>query len=412
MANITLTQSLLDTRLDGFALPSNAFSLTGSVNADIDSVIQTGGGFDSEPVISGSTYTYQNPTYSGEAGEYRFIGTVTAKYDNNNELISAGGSITGATIVGDEGTLTLKGTVKTQITTSKVSYNMAYKELSYAGRDGSAWSLKGAIALSYSYDFKTDKESAKYSAAITSLSSTDANQNNLTLSGNLKYAIATDTWSGYVTTMAITLDDLKLSVAGLKITYDELSDITELGTIADWAPMIMSGNDTIIVSGSDQPEGTVFGYTGNDKITGSSGADSLHGDAAGATLRGSDILNGGEGNDTLNGGGGIDQLTGGSGADTFVLDFSTMDFTSTKTIKAATVTDFKSADGDQLQLTGFDTPEVVTSIKALKGQTLATTVIYETSTGKFWYDADGIIGSGSPTLNFAKIIGVPADYFS
>lgn len=414
MANIRLTQSLLDTSLDNFVVPLTALGFTDSVASDIDSVIQMGGGFDSDPVISGNTYTYtfKNPSYFGEAGEYRFNGSVTAKYSSDNELISAGGSLSGATITSDDGILTLKGSVKAQITANKTSYSLSYSELAFAGNDGSAWSLKGSVALSYSYDSKTDIETNKYSVTISSISSTDSDKNNLTFSGSLKYTATTDNWSGYITTMSLTLDGQKLSATGLKLSYAYLSDITSLGTLAEQAPILFAGNDTITVSDADKPQSTVYGYTGNDKITGSSSADSLNGDTDNVAIWGNDTLLGGGGNDTLNGGGGTDLLTGGSGADVFVIDFSRFDFSSAKSVKIVTVSDFKSADGDQLQLAGFDTPIVVTNIKTLKGQTIDTSVIYETSTGKFWYDSDGIIGSGTPTLNFAKVVGVPADYFS
>lgn len=68
------------------------------------------------------------------------------------------------------------------------------------------------------------------------------------------------------------------------------------------------------VSGSEQPDRTVFivGGNDNDGFQGGPGADAVAG------LGGADTLNGGEGDDLLLGSRGADQLTGGPGADTFL----------------------------------------------------------------------------------------------
>lgn len=60
---------------------------------------------------------------------------------------------------------------------------------------------------------------------------------------------------------------------------------------------------------------------------------------------GNNVLSAGAGNDTLDGGAGRDSLTGGTGADTFVFHTQTAYGT------PDTVTDFKSTQGDKLDLT-------------------------------------------------------------
>ena len=118
-----------------------------------------------------------------------------------------------------------------------------------------------------------------------------------------------------------------------------------------------SGDDTITVTGSDA---WVFGGTGNDTIYGGDGAftfdllfggdddDTIHG-RGGTDLiyggEGNDTIDGGEGNDYIFGGAGDDNLTGGSGADTFYFS----DGHGTDTIR-----DFNAADGDKINLIGFD----------------------------------------------------------
>ncbi|MGD1866888.1 MAG: calcium-binding protein [Phormidesmis sp.] len=80
-----------------------------------------------------------------------------------------------------------------------------------------------------------------------------------------------------------------------------------------------SGNDRISGGrGNDR----IFGRGGNDTLKGRGGRDTLNGGSGNDTLNGGsgrDSLNGGSGNDTLNGGSGRDLLIGGQGTDTFVI---------------------------------------------------------------------------------------------
>ena len=64
------------------------------------------------------------------------------------------------------------------------------------------------------------------------------------------------------------------------------------------------------------------------------------------------MLIGGAGNDTLIGGLGADQLTGGTGADTFV--FNSLAETGVTSTTWDTITDFKSSEGDKIDLRGME----------------------------------------------------------
>jgi Ca2+-binding RTX toxin-like protein len=91
-----------------------------------------------------------------------------------------------------------------------------------------------------------------------------------------------------------------------------------------------------------------FNGVGNELanlITGNAGANALDG------LGGNDTIIGGDGNDIIIGGTGNDQLTGGAGADTFRF---------TRAAGQDVITDFNSAQGDLIDLTG-------TGIKGLEG---------------------------------------------
>ena len=139
---------------------------------------------------------------------------------------------------------------------------------------------------------------------------------------------------------------------------------------------------------------SISGGGGNDTIIGGGGNDILKGAA------GNDSLVGGTGNDTLLGGGGNDRLTGGAGADVFVFNSapnasSNMD----------TITDFVSGT-DRINLAksvmvALGTVNLALDVNAfwqgsgvVKGQDSSDRIVYNTSTGVLYYDADGS-GSGA-----------------
>ena len=104
----------------------------------------------------------------------------------------------------------------------------------------------------------------------------------------------------------------------------------------------------------DQVENLTYTGTGafqgmgnalNNVITGGSGPDRLLGGA------GDDTLVGGAGDDVLVGGPGADTLTGGGGADRFFFAVGDLDANSAK---SDTITDFSRAQGDKIDLTGYD----------------------------------------------------------
>src|SRR3954469_612223 len=142
---------------------------------------------------------------------------------------------------------------------------------------------------------------------------------------------------------------------------------------------------------------SAIGGAFNDRLSGSAGADSL---------------DGGAGNDTLDGRGGNDSLTGGVGADAFVFD------TAPGTGNVDQVTDFVSAT-DKLS---FDNA-VFTALGAAgnfaagdarffagagasSGHDASDRLIYNTTTGQLFYDADGN-GAGASVL-VATLQGAPA----
>ncbi len=125
------------------------------------------------------------------------------------------------------------------------------------------------------------------------------------------------------------------------------------------------------------------GDSGNNNLTGNSGVNILGGGA------GNDTLNAGAGNDTLIGGEGNDNLTGGTGLDSFVFNLPAE--------ARDLIADFNPADDTiALSASGFGLPLGVLNGAAFRGGAGIVTanapgqrLIYNTSTGALYFDADG-----------------------
>ena len=122
-----------------------------------------------------------------------------------------------------------------------------------------------------------------------------------------------------------------------------------------------------------------------ERVTGSSYADKLTGNA------GNNVLSGGAGDDTLSGGLGNDVLTGGAGADVFVFD------TALSVRNIDRITDFTVEEDtiflNHLIFTGLAEGQLSASAftSGLTGIATETShrIIYETDTGRLYFDADG-----------------------
>jgi Ca2+-binding RTX toxin-like protein len=140
------------------------------------------------------------------------------------------------------------------------------------------------------------------------------------------------------------------------------------------------------------------GNANDNTITGTLGNNALKGNA------GDDIIFGNDGNDKLYGGAGKDTLTGGAGKDSFVFD--------TAPAGSDTITDFSRAEGDKIQLSravfaGLTHLGALTADEFYSANGAQTThdasdrVIYDTASGKLYYDADG--QGGAAAVQFAVL---------
>jgi Ca2+-binding RTX toxin-like protein len=183
-------------------------------------------------------------------------------------------------------------------------------------------------------------------------------------------------------------------------------------------------NDVMIAGDSGNELG---GYEGNDTLTGGAGDDGLSGDSGfdhPPVNPGNDRLSGGAGNDGLGGDEGDDWLDGGTGNDDLFGDnvvggggADSFAFTvAPGASNADRIDDFVSAE-DRIVLDGTVHANSGPSgrFTASDGRFAANSsgtaqdssdrVVYNTSSGELWYDADGN-GAGSRQL-IATLVGAP-----
>ncbi|MDQ1835388.1 beta strand repeat-containing protein [Massilia scottii] len=177
--------------------------------------------------------------------------------------------------------------------------------------------------------------------------------------------------------------------AGGGNTIDQVT-LTKGGTVAGYALGTSSYNLFTSLTGTSS----------NDIIAGSSADDTISGNA------GNDLLFGGAGNDRLTGGAGRDLLVGGQGADRFYFNAAL-----SASSNIDTLVDF-AAGTDVIELSASifaaatSTGGVLdaSNFRAIAGgsaQTSNQRILFDTTTGNLFYDADGS-GSGA-RVQFAQI---------
>ena len=164
--------------------------------------------------------------------------------------------------------------------------------------------------------------------------------------------------------------------------------------------------ENLTLTGTTAINGT--GDSTPNLLTGNSGNNTLTGNG------GNDLLNGGSGNDILVGGDGNDSLTGGAGLDEFVYN--------SVSEGVDRITDFRVTDDTLvLSVSGFGGGLAIGTLASNQfrigaNATTATTadhrVIYNSTNGALFFDADGLGGSAATqfaTLN-SKLLLTNADF--
>jgi serralysin len=161
------------------------------------------------------------------------------------------------------------------------------------------------------------------------------------------------------------------------------------------SPVGLTGTTAIRLTGNDFAQ-TISANEGDNVIAGGGGNDSLIG------YGGNDSLDGGTGDDVLYGGAGYDTLTGGAGKDYFVFSAGP---------DVDRITDFDVAQ-DTIRLHGLWMPSLGPALGTLPAEKFWKStagiahdaddrIIYETDTGKLFYDADG--SGASRAMHFATL---------
>jgi cysteinyl-tRNA synthetase len=161
-------------------------------------------------------------------------------------------------------------------------------------------------------------------------------------------------------------------------------EVTDSGGLKTSQVFTISISDVMETTVGSNASQTIKGGAGADKIDGKGGNDTLYG------LGGNDLLYGGVGNDKLYGGLGNDKLFGGTGNDTFVFN------TKLGSDNVDTIDDFSVSqdviwlDDDIFSKVGKVGDLSGAAFYAGKAAHDATDrIIYDKSTGKLFYDADG-----------------------
>ncbi len=137
-----------------------------------------------------------------------------------------------------------------------------------------------------------------------------------------------------------------------------------------------------------------------DSFSGGSGRDSLFGGV------GNDTLSGGDGQDSLNGGSGNDRLTGGNGSDTFVFSSTLASDNVDRILDFNPSSDVFRLDHDVFTEIYYDNQGKLSkgafvSNSSGQAQDASDRIIYESDTGKLFYDKDG--SGGAAGKQFAVI---------
>lgn len=207
---------------------------------------------------------------------------------------------------------------------------------------------------------------------------TDGLMANLSESGYDRYFWTTEWFAEIFSGSALDL------VLGTRLTAGAN---THAGTGLADAVIGCGGNDTLRgAGGGDWLDGGI----GNDKLFGQDDHDQMFGGGGADYLSGGEVadrLYGGAGNDILDGGLGQDQLNGGVGRDFFTFS------TASGAANADKIIDFRS--DDIIRLSGKFFKSLGESVGPGEFRLGSAPVdkndflIYEASSGRLWYDADG-----------------------
>jgi Ca2+-binding RTX toxin-like protein len=169
-------------------------------------------------------------------------------------------------------------------------------------------------------------------------------------------------------------------VVGTDFDGDAVTTQVETTVMPTGTTFGTNGDDPALVGTANAD--TIAGLDGNDVMSGAGGNDFLYGG------NGNDTLNGGDGNDVLVGGAGNDTLNGGAGADVFQFNLKSDGIDNISDFLVGTdVIEFNDAGFKEIGPTG--TLAASAFVVGAAAADASDRVIYNSSTGALYYDADG-----------------------
>ncbi len=259
-----------------------------------------------------------NDTMFGDAGNDTLnggIGNDTIRGGAGNDTVNGGDGAD--TLYGEDGNDVMNGglgndTIDGGYGNDTFTFDASFGQDTLSMSDFSAGKVDTVVFSSYASSDVASVERNVNNLVITFANSTDK----LTLPNAFTYAqtyYRPDAWK-FADGVTWTDADLKSHVGN---TYGTAA--ADYLTGYDGATNIMygyAGDDSL--TGGNVTD-TLYGGDGNDSLSGNAGDDTISGEAGNDTMfgdAGNDTLNGGIGNDTIRGGAGNDTVNGGDGADT------------------------------------------------------------------------------------------------
>jgi Ca2+-binding RTX toxin-like protein len=357
----------------------NAESVASSSTASVTNVNDKPTG---AVTISGTASQGQVLTASNTLADLDGLGTISYAWYASKTLLGTGSTYT----------LTQNDVGKAITVTARYTDLQGIAESSTSRATAKVANVNDAPTVANIIPTQTVVEGAPFSFNIPTNTFTDLDKDKLTYSATFNgSAMTSSTWGQ--------LSKGKFTSKQVPYTAADTTDNTIVLTASDGKGGSVSTSFTLRVTNTANINGT----SKADTINAGAGADTING------LAGNDIISGGVGNDIIDGGAGNDRLTGGlDSADYFR-------FTTAIKSNIDTITDFVSGT-DKIQLddaifTRFagisvqSTHLVVgSSTVDVKATQLDDYLLYNTSTGQLYYDADGN-GKGN-ALQFATLVGV------
>jgi Ca2+-binding RTX toxin-like protein len=310
--------------------------------------------------------------------------------NGSNQLTISGGYV-GATVAygGNDKVTFTAGEAETinlgsgnNVLTTKGGY--VHSVISYGGNDTISIGAGGAESIDAGSGNNTISTSSGQVTSIITRSGKDT----INLGSGGAATVSTGSGNDSVNLTPLAVDDTVVAING-KSGVDTISFAKFTSTV-----------EVALISGEliDTSNG-FFWIRSFENVTGGSGNDTLTGDDK------DNVIKGGSGNDVLSGLWGLDVLTGGAGNDNFVFNRGV------SSANVDVITDFNvSADSISLEnseFTALKTAGILSASafnKNLTGLASDSTdrVIYETDTGKLYYDQDGS-GAAFSGVHFATL---------